>query len=61
LGLFKASAFNDFSRDDVVDLSDVQKKLVSLNELCGYEMTNRFYEIGSPEGLLELNKFLEAK
>ena len=61
LGLFKATAFEGYSKTDVVDLAEVQKKLVSQHELCGYEMRERFYEIGSPEGLAELNTLLAAK
>jgi len=61
LGLFKASAFDGYSKTEVVDLADVQKKLVSLHELCGYEMKERFFEIGSPTGLAELNDLLGAK
>ena len=61
LGLFKASAFEGYSKTDVVDLAEVQKKLVSQHELCGYEMKERFYEIGSPEGLAELNTLLASK
>jgi len=61
LGLFKASAFKGYSKTEVVDLAEVQKKLVSQHELCGYEMKERFYEIGSPEGLAELNTLLAAK
>jgi len=61
LGLFKATAFEGYSKTDVVDLAEVQKKLVSQHELCGYEMKERFYEIGSPEGLAELNTLLAAK
>jgi NDP-sugar pyrophosphorylase family protein len=61
LGLFKASAFEGYSKTEVVDLAEVQKKLVSQHELCGYEMKERFYEIGSPEGLAELNTLLAAK
>ena len=58
LGLFKASAFDSFSRTEVVDLAEVQMKLVSNHQLCGYEMYERFYEIGSIEGLRELNTIL---
>ena len=61
LGLFKASAFKGYSKTEVVDLAEVQKKHVSQHELCGYEMKERFYEIGSPEGLAELNTLLAAK
>ena len=58
LGLFKASAFDGFSRSEVVDLAEVQMKLVSNQQLCGYEMHERFYEIGSIEGIKELNTLL---
>jgi NDP-sugar pyrophosphorylase family protein len=58
LGLFKASAFDGFSRTEVVDLAEVQMKLVSNQQLCGYEMHERFYEIGSLEGLKELTNLL---
>ena len=61
LGLFKASAFEGYSKTEVVDLAEVQKSLVSQKELCGYEMRERFYEIGSPEGLAELNTLLMRK
>ncbi len=61
LGLFKASAFESYSKTEVVDLAEVQKSLVSQKELCGYEMKDRFYEIGSPEGLAELNTLLMRK
>ena len=61
LGLFKASAFESYSKTEVVDLAEVQKSLVSQKELCGYEMKDRFYEIGSPEGLAELNTLLRRK
>jgi NDP-sugar pyrophosphorylase family protein len=61
LGLFRSSAFDGLSRTEPVDLSEVQKKLVSQHELCGYEMHERFYEIGSPEGLNELNLLLKKK
>jgi NDP-sugar pyrophosphorylase family protein len=42
----------------VVDLADVQKSLVSRGQLTGYEIAERFYEIGSHEGLNELDALL---
>jgi NDP-sugar pyrophosphorylase family protein len=59
LGLFRATAFDGFPRDAVVDLADVQKALVARDELVGYEMNQRFYEIGSPAGLAELEALLK--
>ncbi len=58
LGLFRATAFDGFSRDAAVDLADVQQALVRRGELAGYEVRERFYEIGSPAGLQELDALL---
>jgi NDP-sugar pyrophosphorylase family protein len=60
LGVFRAAAFDNFPRDQVVDLADVQTSLVACQQLAGYEVFERFYEIGSPAGLEELNQFLRT-
>jgi NDP-sugar pyrophosphorylase family protein len=61
LGVFRAAAFQDFPRDDVVDLATVQQTLLARGELAGYEMHQRFYEIGSHAGLAELDALLRVK
>ncbi len=61
LGVFRAAAFDGFARDTVVDLAEVQKSLVARRELAGYEIKQRFYEIGSHAGLQELNTLLRAQ
>jgi NDP-sugar pyrophosphorylase family protein len=58
LGIFRKEAFDGFPADEVVDLADVQKALLSRGELAGFEMSERFYEIGSHAGLEELNQIL---
>lgn len=58
LGVFRASAFDGLPRDAVVDLAEVQKALVARKQLVGYEIKQRFYEIGSHEGLNELDALL---
>ena len=58
LGLFRRVAFDGLPRDAVIDLAEVQKALVSRHQLAGYEIRQRFYEIGSPEGLSELDQLL---
>jgi NDP-sugar pyrophosphorylase family protein len=58
LGIFRKEAFDGFPADEVVDLADVQKALLSKGELAGFEMSERFYEIGSHAGLEELNQIL---
>ena len=52
------AAFAGFPREAVVDLAEVQKALVARGELAGYEIPERFYEIGSPAGLAELDRLL---
>jgi len=60
LGVFRAAAFDGFPRDTIVDLAEVQKSLVLKKQLAGYEIKERFYEIGSPEGLNELDALLRS-
>jgi NDP-sugar pyrophosphorylase family protein len=60
LGVFRGSAFDAFPRDQVVDLEEVQKALLARGELAGYEISTRFYEIGSHAGLQELDRLLRT-
>lgn len=57
LGIINKSAFKDFSGS--FDLSEVYKRLLINNELAGFEVKKRFYEIGSFEGIEELKLFLK--
>lgn len=61
LGVFRAAAFAGWPRDAVVDLATVQTDLCRRGELAGHEMPERFYEIGSPAGLKELDELLRQK
>ena len=61
LGVFHAAAFADCPRDAVVDLATVQSGLSGRGELAGYEVKERFYEIGSPSGLKELDGLLRSQ
>ncbi len=45
---------------DTRDLSDLYSLLARDRLLYGYEATERFYEIGTPEGLTETEAFLSA-
>ena len=60
LGVFRAAAFDGFARNAAVDLAEVQQALVARHQLAGYEIKQRFYEIGSPAGLNELDALLRA-
>jgi len=61
LGAFRAAAFAGMSPDEPCDLADIQKALLARGELEGFEVRDRFYEIGSPEGLAELDSLLRTK
>jgi NDP-sugar pyrophosphorylase family protein len=61
LSLFKAAAFNSHPAGQAFDLAEVMGKLVRKKQLAGYEVLERFYEIGSPAGLAELETLLQSK
>jgi NDP-sugar pyrophosphorylase family protein len=46
--------------DDEHDLAHLYQRLAVLGCLCGYEATERFYEIGTPSGLEETDAFLRG-
>jgi NDP-sugar pyrophosphorylase family protein len=58
LGILRAESLAPWPDNEPFDLADVYRQLLSGNQLSGYEVTERFYEIGSPEGLAELDAFL---
>jgi NDP-sugar pyrophosphorylase family protein len=61
LSLFKAVVFNAYAPDQPFDLAEVMGKLVHEKQLAGYEVHERFYEMGSPAGLAELETLLKSK
>ena len=42
----------------VADLADLMRDLSATGQLAGYEVAERFYEIGSPQGLSDLERHL---
>ena len=60
LSLFKAAVFNSYSADQPFDLAEVMSKLVRQKQLAGFEVRERFYEMGSPAGLSELETLLKT-
>jgi N-acetyl-alpha-D-muramate 1-phosphate uridylyltransferase len=60
LGIFSSSAFSTWPDRKAFDLAGVYQDLLGRGELAGYEVTERFYEIGSPAGLAELDARLRA-
>jgi NDP-sugar pyrophosphorylase family protein len=61
LSLFRASVFAERPAGAAFDLAEVMRDLVGRGQLAGYEVAERFYEIGSPAGLTELETLLASK
>ncbi|MBK9334529.1 MAG: NTP transferase domain-containing protein [Ignavibacteria bacterium] len=59
LGILSKSVFEEFKDKKVFDLEEVYKSLLNKNELSGYEVKERFYEIGSFNGLDETREYLQ--
>ncbi len=58
LSVFDARAFDDWPVDQPFDLAQVMTRLVERRQMAGWEVKERFYEIGSHSGLEELNTML---
>lgn len=58
LGVLSSDSLASWPDNEGFDLADVYKQLLSRKQLSGHEVTERFYEIGSPDGLAELDAFL---
>jgi NDP-sugar pyrophosphorylase family protein len=61
LGVFRAAAFADREAGVAFDLAGVYQDLLAQGDLAGFEVTDRFYEIGSPRGLEETRTHLATK
>lgn len=60
LGILTAAAFEDRPAGAAFDLADLQRDLVARGQLAGFEVFQRFYEIGSHSGLAELEALLRS-
>jgi N-acetyl-alpha-D-muramate 1-phosphate uridylyltransferase len=60
LGAFAASAFERYPVGEPLDLARVYQDLLAVGDLTGFEVAQRFYEIGSPEGIRETDEYLTA-
>jgi NDP-sugar pyrophosphorylase family protein len=58
LGLLKKPVFKAMGPKEVFDLSELYQDIISKGQMSGYEVPERFYEIGSLSGLAETEKFI---
>jgi len=60
LGLFAPAAFDSVPEGEVADLAKLYSDLLARGELAAYEVHERFYEIGSFEGIEATSAHLAA-
>lgn len=61
LSVFRTQIITSWPEADPFDLSAVTRTLAREGRLTGYEVTQRFYEIGKPEGLAETETYLRQR
>lgn len=61
LSVFSRRALSAYESLKTVDLADVCRDLAMRGELAGFEVSERFYEIGSPQGIKDTEEFLRSE
>ena len=61
LGVLTKSVVEHYCQEKVFDLATVYEGLANAGQLSGFEVFERFYEIGSPDGLAQTEEFLRSK
>jgi NDP-sugar pyrophosphorylase family protein len=60
LSALRKTVFSGKEAGQAFDLASVYRDLVMAGQMAGYEVSRRFYEIGSSAGLREINEYLGA-
>ena len=61
LGVLSKSVVEHYCQEIVFDLAMVYEALANAGQLAGFEVFERFYEIGSPDGLAQTEEYLRSK
>jgi len=61
LGVLSADVLAAVTGEETLDLADVYHGLAAAGLLAGYEVHERFYEIGSPEGLAQTERYFRER
>lgn len=59
LSYFRSEAFKDIRLNQSFDLADLCSDLSAQKKFNGYEVFNRFYEIGSHKGIQDFTEYIE--
>jgi N-acetyl-alpha-D-muramate 1-phosphate uridylyltransferase len=60
LGVLRAEAFAGYAEGEPFDLAALYHSLLQVDQLAGFEVGRRFYEIGSPEGIRDTEQYLAS-
>jgi len=61
LGVFRASVFAGIAEGESYDLATLYQDVLRRGELAAYEVTERFYEIGTVSGIADTGNFLAER
>ena len=61
LSVVSRGVFAEYADTAVIDLADIFRQLSLGGQLAAFEVTERFYEIGSPQGLRDTEEFLARR
>lgn len=60
LGILSREVVAQMPAAQVIDLADTYRELAATGQLAGYEVDERFYEVGSFEGLEDMRRLIEG-
>ena len=57
LTVFKSAVFDTYPLNESIDLSTIQSELAGRHELAGYQVDQRYYEVGSFQGIKDFENY----
>jgi N-acetyl-alpha-D-muramate 1-phosphate uridylyltransferase len=61
VSVLSSAVFEPFADQRCIDLADIFRTLSRQGRLAGFEVSQRFYEIGSPQGMRETDAYLSQQ
>lgn len=61
MSIFTKAAFEGSTRGEVFDLTEVIRSLILRGRVRAFEVTSRFYDIGTPASLRETERYLKSR
>jgi len=58
LSVLSSQVFSKYLESTIIDLADICRELSKAGQLAAVEVSGRFYEIGSPQGIRDTEEFL---